>query len=70
MFQITFRAARIASGYTIEQVASHCSVESNTIKRFENDCTEMPIDLACKVSKLYNISLDDLFIGKQKEGIR
>lgn len=67
MFQITLEAARIACGYTIEQVANHCRVESNIIREFEVDCTEMPIDLACKVSKIYDISLDDLYIGKQKK---
>ncbi|WP_407310431.1 helix-turn-helix transcriptional regulator [Desulfosporosinus sp. SB140] len=61
---ITLSSARTVCGYTQEEAARHCGVSPIIIEKYEKDCTDMPINLACKISRLYDISLDDLYIGK------
>ncbi|MGC7870987.1 helix-turn-helix transcriptional regulator [Desulfosporosinus sp. SYSU MS00001] len=58
------KSAGIVSGITQEETAKYGGFPTITIKKYENDCTEMPINLAYKMSRLYNVSLDDLYIGK------
>ena len=63
MFKITLRMARELSGYTVGEVSRHCHVSIVEMGRLENDPGEMPKVVACKIRRLYGISLDSLCIG-------
>lgn len=57
---ITLEIIRNSAGYTIEEASEHCQVSVEEMKRFENDPGIMPKVIACKIKRLYNISLDSL----------
>ena len=67
MFQITLRVARISCGYTEEEVTRYCGISVDKLRDFEKDCREMPITVACKMAKLFKMSLDQIYIGPEAE---
>ena len=57
---VTLDLVRNAAGYTIEEASEHCEVSVEEMKRLENDSGEMTKAIACKIKKLYGVSLDNL----------
>ena len=63
MFQITLRDARISSGYTVEEAARLCGVTVEAYNAYENDAGIIPKNTACKIKKMYHISLDLIYFS-------
>lgn len=63
MVQITLRDARILSGYTVEEAARICGVTTEAYNAYENDAGIIPKNTACKIKKMYHISLDLIYIN-------
>lgn len=59
--QISLKTARMSAGLTLEEVSGKLKVSTVTIKNWENGKTQPRISDAKKLSKLYNIALDDIF---------
>lgn len=57
----SLKAVRELSGYSIEDVAEYCEVSRNTIRKYENDHTKLPLHLIIKFSFLYNLHPSVLF---------
>lgn len=55
---ITLRDARNYREYSLDYVAKYCGVSIITLIEYEENCEEMPVSLAYKISKLFNISWD------------
>ncbi|TGE40203.1 XRE family transcriptional regulator [Desulfosporosinus fructosivorans] len=47
-------------GYTLEQVAKHCGVSPETIRKYELNSSRLPLYLIIKLSELYNIQPNSL----------
>ena len=62
MFKISLKTARELSGYTVEEVAKQCGVSIVQMEAFEREPGEIPKVMACKIKKMYKISLDLLEI--------
>ena len=60
--QITLAAARINAGLTQIQVASEMHVSKQTVVNWEKGKTEMQINQARKLSDLYKMPLDYIFL--------
>lgn len=56
-----FKTARELGGYSIEYVAEYCEVSRNAIRKYEKDCTKLPLHLIIKFSFLYNLHPNVLF---------
>lgn len=67
MFQFTLRATRILSGFTVEEVATACGVTVRKIKLYEKDSGRMPRSIAAQIVRLYRISYDYIYFGKEKD---
>lgn len=59
---ITLEAARVNAGYTQEQAASNLGVSRSTIINWENGKTIPGIPSMHKMSQLYGIPLDCIFL--------
>lgn len=54
------RNLRIDHGYTQQQIAEYLNVRQNTYCQYELGILNYPIDVLCKLSVFYNVSVDYL----------
>lgn len=64
-FQFTLRAARFSSGYSVKEVAEYCDVSVHTIRMYEKDSGTLPLHLILKLSFLYGVSFDLIYVGTE-----
>jgi transcriptional regulator with XRE-family HTH domain len=69
MFKITLRAARVACGYTEEEVAKHSGVSVDTLGKYEVDSGKMPISLIRKILNMYGVSSSFIYFGTEADCI-
>lgn len=65
MTQITLKAARINASYTLKQVAGAVGKNPQTISKYEKDSSDISLGLLQKLSSLYGVTIDNLFLGKK-----
>jgi DNA-binding XRE family transcriptional regulator len=65
VFQITLRAARISFGYTAKEAAKACGISKSTMSRYEIDSDHVPLRTALKLVRLYGVSMDLIYWGKE-----
>jgi len=61
------RTARESCGYAVEEVAGYCGISVDTYKNYEKNSGEMIKVIACKLKRLYSISLDLFYVGTEAE---
>ncbi|HEP1471088.1 TPA: helix-turn-helix transcriptional regulator, partial [Streptococcus pyogenes] len=57
--------ARINAGYTLKQVAGAVGKNPQTISKYEKDSSDISLGLLQKLSSLYGVTIDNLFLGKK-----
>lgn len=62
--KLTLEAARINAGYTQAQAANALGLKSTTLAGWEKDSTRLSYIEAHRLAKLYGITPDLLFFGK------
>ena len=67
MFKITLRAARELSGYTIEEAAGYFGIKVEALERYEMNTALIPVKIISKISLLYKIPLELIFIGTENK---
>lgn len=70
MIQLSLKAARINAGLTSSKAAEEVSVHPQTLLKYEKDSSDIPVSLLHKLSELYQIPDDNIFLGKEYELIR
>ena len=60
------RIARQKAGYKQVQVKEHTQINNKTLSGYENNISEPDINTLNKLAELYNVSLDWLTTGKEK----
>jgi transcriptional regulator with XRE-family HTH domain len=65
--QLTLRAVRISNGYSEDEVSRYCGVDVKTIGESEIDSSEMEYDLLLKITNLYKIALDHIYLGRESD---
>ena len=63
MTQISLRAARVNVNLTQKEVAERLGVHQQNIAKYEKDSTQIPMNLLYKLSALYKVKLDHIFLG-------
>lgn len=61
---LKIKAIREVSGLTQEELAEKCDVSWRTISNLERGIVMPSLQLICKLSKQFNISIDELFNNK------
>lgn len=65
MQKMTLRALRANYGLTAKEVASEIDIHQQTLLKYENDSTKIPMDLLTKLADFYNVEIDNIFLGKK-----
>ncbi|MDY3042653.1 helix-turn-helix domain-containing protein [Streptococcus pluranimalium] len=69
MAQWTLKACRVNAGYTLRQVAKKVNKNFQTISKYEKDSTNIPFELLKELSLIYQVKLDDIFLGDSTKKI-
>ena len=70
MMLITLRAARVNCGYSQQEAAKLLGVHYQTLSKWENDSSDMPMSAISKASDVYHIPANNIFFGNENEFIR
>lgn len=67
MTKISLRALRTNKNLTAKQAAGKVGVHHQTLLKYEKDSSKIPLELLLELANLYQVSLDDIFLGKKYE---
>lgn len=70
MIEISLRSARVNAGLTIKEASKMVGIYHETLSKYENDSSNIPMSLLNKLSILYQIPTDYIFLGKRYDLIR
>ncbi|MGL9846078.1 hypothetical protein IGJ91_001237 [Enterococcus sp. DIV0765f] len=70
MISISLRSARVNAGLTIKEAAKIIGIHHETLSKYEKDSSDIPMSLLNKLSNLYQIPTDYIFLGNRYELIR
>lgn len=70
MISISLRSARVNAGLTIKGAAKIIGIHHETLSKYEKDSSNIPMSLLNKLSNLYQIPTDYIFLGERYELIR
>lgn len=63
--QISLAAARVNAGLTQEEAAKKMKVSKNTLVNWEKGTSEPSVTQGRKLSAIYNIPLDNIFLSSK-----
>lgn len=69
MEQWTLKACRVNAGYTLRQVAKKVNKNFQTVYKYEKDSTYIPFELLKELSAIYQVKLDNIFLGDSTKKI-
>lgn len=69
MVQITLEAARHNVKKTMKDVGKEVGVHSQTISKYEKDSSNIPFSLLRKLSSIYKIPIDNIFLGSSSRKV-
>lgn len=67
IIEISLRAARELRGFTLKEVSEALNRSEVAIAEYEEDSSEIPCRLFAELSDLYQIPMDYIFIGDEKD---
>ena len=67
MSKFTLRAIRVNYNLSAHDVSNAVGIHYQTLLKYENDSTRIPLDLLKKLSDFYKVKMDDIFLGKKYE---
>lgn len=70
MIQISLKACRINAGLTAVAASEMADVHQQTLTKYEKDSSNIPVSLLNKLSVIYQIPEDHIFLGKEYDLIR
>lgn len=64
MIEISLSSARVNAGLTIKEAAKMVGIHHETLSKYEKDSSDIPMSLLNKLSQLYQVPTDNIFLGK------
>ena len=65
--KFTLRAARANVGLTQKEAATLFDIHLNSLIKYENDSTNVPLSFFRKIESIYGISADLIYFGKEQD---
>lgn len=65
--KITLRACRVNAGLTLREASDFLNVHNQTLSKYERDSSNIPIGLLKNMSELYQIPIENIFLGEEHE---
>lgn len=62
--KITLKAARVNAGLTAKEVGEIVGKNYQTILKYEQDSSNIPLDFGKELSKIYDYPFNYIFLGK------
>lgn len=59
-FRISIKAARVNAGFSLDEASKRLDINKRTLINYENGTTVPAWDTLDKISKCYNVSIDNL----------
>ncbi|EHR38131.1 helix-turn-helix transcriptional regulator [Facklamia languida] len=59
---ISLKASRINAGLTSKEASNMAGIHQQTLLKYEKDSSKIPMDLLNKLSVIYQIESDDIFV--------
>lgn len=66
----SLEACRKNAGFSLKKASEKLGISYQTLSKYENDSSNIPINLLKKMVNLYQVPLDYIFLGKKYELIR
>lgn len=70
MLLITLESARKNAGLSAKEASEMAEVHSGTLYKYENDSSNIPLSLLEKLSVIYQVPKDNIFLGRKYDLIR
>lgn len=67
MQKMTLRALRTNYSLTAKEVADELGIHQQTLLKYENDSSRIPINLLQELADFYEVDKDFIFLGKKYE---
>lgn len=67
MIQLSLKACRVNAGFTMQKAADAIGVHNQTLAKYEKDSSDIPVSLLAKLSDLYQVPEDYIFLGLEYE---
>jgi transcriptional regulator with XRE-family HTH domain len=65
--KITLRAARTNAKLSLVEASTEIGINFQTLSKYENDSSNIPVSLVNKLSELYFYPTDYIFLGKDTD---
>lgn len=63
--QLTLGAIRKNYSLTAKEVSAELGIHQQTLLKYENDSSNIPLSLLKKISDYYHVGIDEIFLGKK-----
>lgn len=71
MFQIPLRMVRESYGYSPDETAKYCEIDTDYYLRIESDTRLLTVNILCKMKKLFkNLPLEIIYPGKEIDCVK
>lgn len=70
MLLITLESARKNAGLSAKEASKLADIHPQTLYKYENDSSNIPLSLLGKLSIIYQVPKDNIFLGKKYDLIR
>lgn len=67
MIILSLKAARVNNQLTLIKAAEILGINKDSLCRMEKDASNVPMQLACKMSEVYGVPLTQLYFGDMKQ---
>lgn len=67
MQKLTLRAARMNLGLTRKEAAVFFDIHYETLANYESDSTKIPYSFFMKIEKVYGVTPELIYFGKEKD---
>lgn len=65
--QITLKAARINRGFTLKEAAEYFGIHFLTLRKYEQDSTNVPRTFFTKLEGVYGIPVSFIYFGREED---
>ena len=70
LINFSLEACRKNAGMNLKDASGYVGINYQTLSKYEHDSSNIPLSLLNKLSVLYNVPTDYIFVGKKDELIR
>ena len=67
---MSLKTARVNAGFTSKEAAKAADVHFQTLSKYEKDSSDIPFSLLNELSNLYQVPINNIFLGKEYALIR